>query len=104
MEYVSIGRFIWSFVFVLGLIGLLALLAKRYGVGAIRVKNPAEARLEIVEVLPIDARHRLVIIRRDEVEHLLVKGPERIQVIETGFPAKHKSRADEPNGDEHHDA
>jgi flagellar protein FliO/FliZ len=38
-----------------------------------------------VEALSIDARRRLVIIRRDDREHLILLGPESEQVIETGI-------------------
>jgi flagellar protein FliO/FliZ len=72
-------RFLLALVFVLGLIGLLAYMARRFGVGAIRL-SPAfrerrkrdGARLAVVDVASIDARRRLVLVRRDDVEHLLL--------------------------------
>lgn len=84
-------RTVFALLFVLGLIGLLYLLARQYatrrfGIGALR--GGLGARLAVVEVRPLDGRRRLVLVRRDEVEHLLLLGPERDTVIETGIPAR----------------
>lgn len=104
MEFVDFGRFFWSFAFVLGLLGLLALLMRRYGSSALRIKPKSEARVEILETLPLDSRFRLLLIRRDDVEHLIVKGPETVQVIETGIPhreiVKQSLEQEEPHDDE----
>lgn len=82
-------RTIFALMFVLGLIGLLYMLvrlyaARRFGLGPLR----AGTRLAVVEMRPLDGRRRLVLVRRDEVEHLLLVGPERDVVIETGIPAR----------------
>ncbi len=44
-------------------------------------------RLAILEVRTLDLRHRLVLVRRDDVEHLLLLGPTTDLVIETGITA-----------------
>lgn len=88
MEFVGLERFLYSFVFVIGLIGLLGVLARKYGAKSLNIKPKGEARLEVVETLALDPRFRLHIIRRDGVEHLIVKGPESVQVIESGFPRR----------------
>jgi flagellar protein FliO/FliZ len=41
--------------------------------------------LGVVEASHIDAKRRLVLIRRDGVEHLLLLGPTSETVIETGI-------------------
>lgn len=75
-------RYLVSLVFVLGLIGALAWLLRRFGPrGPFRAA--AKRRLAIVEVAAIDARHRLILIRRDDREHLLLLGPTGDLVIET---------------------
>lgn len=84
-------RTVFALLFVLGLIGLLYLLARQYaarrlGPGATR--GGLGARLGIVEVRPLDGRRRLVLVRRDDVEHLLLLGPERDLVVESGVPAR----------------
>jgi len=48
----------------------------------------AERRLEVVEQASVDARRRLILIRRDEVEHLIMTGGPVDVVIETGIGAK----------------
>lgn len=47
----------------------------------------AEKRLDIVDQTSLDARRRLVLIRRDNVEHLIMTGGPVDVVIETGIGA-----------------
>jgi hypothetical protein len=47
-------------------------------------RNP-ERRLDVVEQANIDGRRRLVLIRRDDVEHLVMTGGPVDVVIETGI-------------------
>jgi hypothetical protein len=46
-----------------------------------------ERRLDVVEHASIDGRRRLVLVRRDEVEHLIMTGGPVDVVIETGIGA-----------------
>lgn len=46
-----------------------------------------EPRVEVVEVAAMDAKRRLVLIRRDDVEHLVMTGGPVDVVIETGITA-----------------
>ena len=46
---------------------------------------PFRRRLGVVEVTPLDGRRRLILVRRDAVEHLLLVGPTSELVIETGI-------------------
>ena len=80
-------QFLLALVFVLALIGLLAYLAKRAGFGypVGLARNPANRRIQVVETAPVDGRRRLVLIRRDNVEHLLVIGQNSETVIETNI-------------------
>ena len=76
-------RFFFALIFVLGLIGGSAWFLKRFLLerGAHRnAKGPG--RLEIVETKMIDARRKLILLRRDSVEHLLILGPNQETVIE----------------------
>jgi len=74
-----------ALVFVLGLMGGLALLLKRLGLsGALPVKN-GDKRLKIIEVLPMDGRRKLTIIQRDDVQHLILLGANEETVIESGI-------------------
>ena len=87
MEAQGIFTAVLALVFVLGLIGLLALLARRLGLGfPIRATQLGrDRRLDIVEVSPLDGKRRLVLIRRDHIEHLILISPNSELVIETGI-------------------
>ena len=88
MSILEYSRFVASLAFVLGLIGLLYVLARRYGsrrfgLGAGR-GGPGN-RLSVVEARALDGRHRLVLVRRDDVEHLILIGQDRSLVVEAGI-------------------
>jgi flagellar protein FliO/FliZ len=80
-------RFILALIFVIALIGVLALLSRRLGFGfpAGTTKFAANRRVQVVEVSPLDSRRKLVLVRRDDVEHLLVISPTSEIVIEQGI-------------------
>lgn len=59
----------------------LAWLLRRHGAGRLGTGSPG--RLAIAASQTVDARVRLVLVRRDTVEHLLAIGPAGITVIET---------------------
>lgn len=84
MEFSTYLRFILVLVFVLGLVFLLAWVLKRFGYGG-AVGKAQGRRLRIVETALLGPKHRLVLIRRDNVEHLLVLGPTNEAVVETGI-------------------
>ena len=68
-------------VLALAVIAVCIWLARRYG-GA-RLVRGGKRRLGVVEATPIDGRRNLVLVRRDDVEHLLLLGPAHDLVIET---------------------
>ena len=82
MDFDLYLRFALALILVLGLIALLAWLLRRFGMG---VKMTKGRRLGIVEVQMLGPRHRLMLIRRDDVEHLVVVGPGSETVIESGI-------------------
>lgn len=80
------ARFALALVFVLALIGLAAGVARRFGFGTPMVKGRRDGRrLALVEVMAIDARRRLVLLRRDGTEHLVLLGAGSEVVVETGI-------------------
>lgn len=85
MEFASFTylKFLMALVFVLGLIGVLAVIAKRFGLGN---RGPSrrskEKRLFVVETMPLDAKRRIVLVRRDDREHLILLGTAGELVIE----------------------
>ena len=88
MELSEIFRFVASLILVVGLIGLCAYAAKKLGLvngGMVATSNPK--RLAIVEIKVVDAKHRLVLMRRDNREHLVLLGGEQDLLIESGIEA-----------------
>ncbi len=74
-----------ALAFVVGLIAMIGWAVRRFGLipGASAVIRGGR-RIKIVEVTPIDVRRKLVLIRRDDTEHLVLLGAQRDLVIETG--------------------
>lgn len=52
-----------------------------------------EKRIDVVEQFNIDGRRRLMLVRRDDVEHLIMTGGPVDVVIETGIGEKKRVRA-----------
>ena len=84
MEMLLYAKFLCGFVFVIALMLFLSWAMKRAG-GVAVLKS--EKRLKIVDAIPLDHKHRLVLIRRDSREHLIVLGPESQTVVESGIIA-----------------
>jgi flagellar protein FliO/FliZ len=83
MEMQTAAGFFFAFIAVLALIGLATWLVRRFagnrlGTGANRGRMP---RLAVVDAAAVDGRRRLVLVRRDNIEHLLmIGGPSDIVV------------------------
>ncbi|WP_084462718.1 flagellar biosynthetic protein FliO [Oceanibaculum pacificum] len=78
---------ILALVFVLALLGLLFLVLRRFGFGGAMPRNRGQRRrLALVEVLPVDAKRRLVLLRRDGQEHLILLGPDKDLLVESVAP------------------
>lgn len=88
MDFSTYFKFLLALVFVLGLIGVLAWAMRRFGLlrGTVRTAD-GRRRLEIVEIAPIDTKRKLLLVRRDGTEHLLLLGATGDLVIETGIAA-----------------
>ncbi len=89
----------WDILFYLVVVILLAaaiilggVLVRGYLSGvspaAMLFRSRPERRLEVVEQSSLDGRRRLVLIRRDDVEHLIMTGGPVDVVIETGIPPR----------------
>ena len=88
------ARFLLALVFVLALIGGLTWAARRFGLGGKLMPNRDGARrLEVVEVVTLDARRKLVLLRRDAVEHLVLLGSGNDLLVESGIPAEDRVAA-----------
>ena len=90
MDLESYLRFVFALIFVLGLFGVVALLVRRYGIGyrAPVRRGKMGRRLAIQEVMPLDAKRRLVLVSRDDEEHLILLGAGSDEVVERNISAK----------------
>ncbi len=84
-------RFTVALLFVLVLIMLVAWVMRRIGFGGMVATPARQRRLGIVEVLPLDAKRRLVLVRRDDQEHLLLLSALGDVVVEQGAKAGFRS-------------
>src|SRR5579862_8326106 len=80
-------QFFLAFVIVLGLIGATAWAVRRFGGGrlggaAMRGRQP---RLGVIDYASVDGRRRLILIRRDNVEHLVMIGGPTDVVVESNI-------------------
>ena len=79
-------RFVLALILVIGLIGLAAAALRKYGFGLTGPRaTGSRRRLSVSEILPLDARHKLVLVRRDDREHLILIGGNDSRVIENGI-------------------
>jgi flagellar protein FliO/FliZ len=78
-------RFLGALVLVVALIFALAWIAKRLGFGGRINSGRGKRRLGVQEVLSLDSKRRLVLIKRDGVEHLILLGLNDDIVVETGI-------------------
>ncbi|GAB2175281.1 FliO/MopB family protein [Dongia sp. agr-C8] len=91
MEFDTYLRFILVLIFVLGLVLALGWVLKRSGISGSAVAGKGK-RLGIVETAFLGPKHRLILVRRDEVEHLVLVGPNTNTLIESGIAADPRTR------------
>jgi flagellar protein FliO/FliZ len=80
-------RLILALVVVLALIGFAVLLLKRFGmvkIGGMSLHG-RQPRLAVMDIAHLDSRRKLVIVRRDAIEHLVMIGGPNDVVIEQGI-------------------
>jgi len=87
MDTVSYLRFVMALLAVLAMIFGLLWVVRRWGLGVMAPRGGRQRRrLAVQEVLQLDARHRLILIRRDDCEHLLLLGNGESLVVERDCP------------------
>jgi flagellar protein FliO/FliZ len=77
-------RFFLAFLVVLGLIGITAWAVRRFGAGRLGGVNARgrQPRLAVIDYANVDGRRKLILVRRDNVEHLLMTGGPTDLVVE----------------------
>jgi len=86
MTALDLVKAVLALLFVLGLIGGLAWGLRRAGAlpGLARARAGGKnRRLAVSESLSLDGRYRLVLVRRDAHEHLLLLGPNESLIVES---------------------
>lgn len=90
MDTLTILRSMGALLVVLALLAGAALLLRRYGghLAGLAIPTPGRAprRLALVEQLSLDARHKLVLIRCGNREHLFGLGPNGLTLIDAAIP------------------
>ena len=78
----------------MGLLGLFAVFLKKFGqksfIQKYQQKYAGEGRISVAETRYIDAKTKLVLVKRDGVEHLLLIGDGKAIVIEAGIDADNR--------------
>ncbi len=87
MDATEYLKFMAALLFVLALMGGLALVLKRVGLGKAAFLPVEKRRLKVLEILPLDARRKAMILSRDGIEHLVILGPSGETLVETNIKA-----------------
>lgn len=83
----QILRMIMALGFVLLLMGGLVFMLKKLGIAQeTKIQAGDKKRLKIVESLPLDARRRIVIVKCDQEEHLVILNTTGETVIKQNIP------------------
>ena len=94
MDLAQVARMIAALAVTLGLIGLAFAAARRFApLAVLRLKTPSERRLKVVESLMLDPHRRLVVVRFDDEERLLLLGEGRVLA---SVPARRETQAGPP--------
>ena len=84
MDVLDFARYFAALLLVLGLIGAAGLATRKFGLPGL-AKPAAIRRIHIVETLMLSPRQKIAIIRRDDVEHLIMITPNGASVIEAAI-------------------
>ncbi len=100
MDFELYFRFLLALGLVLGLIFALSWAVRRFGPGSRLLPNAGrDRRLALVEVASVDARRRLILLRRDETEYLVLLGPTQDLLLDKDFQAAPEKEPDAAGGE-----
>lgn len=84
MDWTQYMQAVLALIFVIGLIGALIVVLRRLGFGApTPTIGHRNKRVRVMEVTNVDARRRLVLVRHDDREHLILLGQNGETVVES---------------------
>lgn len=86
MDFYAVARVLGSLAVVLGLLVVALWAVRRFNItlpGSLAARQ--DKRLAVMEQLSIDPKRKLLLLRRDGREHLILVGPEGPLLIEAGI-------------------
>lgn len=72
MEIAYLTKFILAFLFIISLICLLAFLLRKLDFVRDRIKTNLNKRINLVETIIIDPHNKIILVKRDSIEHLIL--------------------------------
>lgn len=89
MDMESYFRFLAALVLVIALIAAIAWVVRRYGLAGrlSAVAGRPARRLKLVEFMTLDPKTRMVLVQRDQTQHLVLLGVNGPVVVERGIDA-----------------
>lgn len=91
-DFFEFSRMLAALLFVLALMGGLVIVLRKLGYAPI---PQAQKRLKLVEILHLDAKRKIAIVQRDDVQHLIMMGAGGECVIESHIETKSETRQDD---------
>ena len=82
MDSQMIVKFLVAFIFVISLMFVISYIAKKMGLSNNVTMNNVKKRLAVTSFMAVDHKHRLYLVKRDDVEHLILIGPNNQTVVE----------------------
>ena len=84
MEFADYSRFVFALIFVIALIWFCGWLLKRTGMDKrLRGVTGHKGRLAVVDVMYLDPKRKLTLVRADQREYLLLLSGDHAQLIDT---------------------
>lgn len=94
MDDISYIKPLMALIFVLSIMGLIAYLARKFFAEKLSlINNKSEKTMKLLEILPIDARNRLIRFSVRNIEHVILVGVHGNIEIRTDY----QSLATEPS-------
>ena len=83
----EILRVVFGLIAVIGMIGVAAIAARRLGLVTASQGLVRHRRLSVVETLALDTRRRMMIVKCDDKEHVIILGQTSETLVDSGLTA-----------------
>ena len=88
MDVAALARTLGALGIILGMLAAALWIVRRYDIalpGRVGAGTNSGRRVTVIERVQLDAKRSLVLLRRDDREHLFVLLPDRVAVLESGI-------------------